>query len=173
MALAAGGALSVVGLTAKPGDAPVAIVFGSRVEATGEPSARLKARLDTAADLYKSRHTEVIVVSGGLGEEGFSEPRVMKDYLVGAGVPVGSIHEDDDGLNTGATCANAKAYMESAGQTSANIVTQYFHIPRARLACRREGIDIEGAAAPRFFELRDLYSIARELVALPVYLMRR
>ena len=171
MALAAGGALSVVGLTAKPGDAPVAIVFGSKVETTGEPSERLKARLDTATELYESGRAEVIVVSGGLGDEGFSEPRVMKDYLVDAGVPVGSIHEDDDGLNTGATCANAKAFMESAGQTSANIVTQYFHIPRAVLACRRAGIDVDGAEAPRFFELRDLYSIARELVALPVYLI--
>ena len=132
----------------------------------------MKARLDTAADLYKSGRAKQIIVSGGFGEEGFSEPRVMRDYLVGAGVPAGSIHEDDDGLTTGATCANAKAFMDNAGETSANIVTQYFHIPRAKLACRREGIDIEGAESPRFFELRDLYSIARELVALPVYLIR-
>ena len=76
-------------------------------------------------------------------------------------------------MTTRATCANAKAFMDTAGETSANIVTQYFHIPRAKLACRREGIDIEGAESPRFFELRDLYSIARELVALPVYLIRR
>jgi uncharacterized SAM-binding protein YcdF (DUF218 family) len=97
----------------------------------------------------------------------------MKDYLVGEGVPGGSIHEDDDGLTTGATCANAKAFMDTSGETSANIVTQYFHIPRATLSCRRAGIDIEGAESPRFFELRDLYSIARELVALPVYLVRQ
>jgi hypothetical protein len=30
-----------------------------------------------------------------------------------------------------------------------------------------------GAAVPRWFELRDLYSIAREVVGLPAYAIRR
>lgn len=62
--------------------------------------------------------------------------------------------------------------MESKGLETAAVVTQYFHIPRARWSCRQEGIEISGARAPRFFEPRDLYSLARETVAFPVYLLK-
>jgi len=43
---------------------------------------------------------------------------------------------------------------------------------RARLACRRAGIRVAGAFALRYFELRDMYSLAREVVAYPAYALR-
>ena len=61
---------------------------------------------------------------------------------------------------------------EVYGAHRAVVVTQYFHVARATLACRRAGIDIVGASVPRWFEPRDLYSLAREVVALPVYAVR-
>jgi hypothetical protein len=80
---------------------------------------------------------------------------------------------DSLGINSAATAANAQRWMQGHGARTAVIVTQYFHIARARIACERAGIDVAGAAAPRWFELRDIYSLAREVVATPVYALRR
>jgi vancomycin permeability regulator SanA len=164
--------LSIAGLTARPKAADVAIVFGNTVERTGEPSPRLKARLDRARELYASRQARWIIVSGGLGKEGFDESVVMKAYLARSGVPEAAVYADAQGLNTTRTSANAHAFMTTQGLHSANVVTQYFHIERAKLACRRAGIEVVGAAAPRYYEPRDVYSLAREVIAFPVYVLK-
>ena len=59
--------------------------------------------------------------------------------------------------------------MKERGLTSAVVVTQYFHITRTRYALRRAGVAMVSTAHARYFEMRDLYSIAREAIALPVY----
>jgi vancomycin permeability regulator SanA len=164
--------LAIVGLTAQARPADVAIVFGSKVEPTGRPSPRLKARLDAARELFGSGKVRRIIVSGGTGKEGFDESAVMKAYLVGAGVPGAAVYADGRGVNTERTCADARTLMESHGLRRADVVTQYFHVARATLACRRAGIEVVGAVAPRYFEPRDVYSLAREVVAFPVYYLR-
>lgn len=68
--------LVIVGLAAQPNKADVAIVFGSKVETSGLPSERLKARLDTAADQFKNGDAREIIVSGGTGDKGFPESEV-------------------------------------------------------------------------------------------------
>ena len=165
--------IAVAGLAAKAANADVAIVFGNTVDRQGRPSARLRARLDEAKRLYSRGRVRRIIVSGGVGAEGVDESTAMKRYLISSGVPEARIHADRAGLNSALTAANARTYMDSTGLKSADIVTQYFHIPRAMLACRAAGIEVVGASAPRYFELRDLYSLARETVALPVYAIRR
>lgn len=59
--------------------------------------------------------------------------------------------------------------MKEQGLTSALVVTQYFHITRSRYALHQAGITVVHTAHLHYFEWRDLYSIAREAVALPVY----
>jgi uncharacterized SAM-binding protein YcdF (DUF218 family) len=56
---------------------------------------------------------------------------------------------------------------------SALVVTRYLHIPRSRYALQRAGIHRVSTAHARFFEARDVYSIARELVVLPAYWLAR
>jgi uncharacterized SAM-binding protein YcdF (DUF218 family) len=62
--------------------------------------------------------------------------------------------------------------MANRGLRSAVVVTQYFHITRSRLALKQAGIQDVSSAHARFFEMRDIYSVLREVVALPVYLLR-
>ena len=163
------GYLTVDGLTSRPQSADVVIVFGSKVERSGVPSTRLKARLEKALQLYRSGLASAMIVSGGTGKEGFDESIVMKSYLVGKGVPDTVIYTDGQGINTSQTCRNARRIMADNGWYRANIVSQFFHISRIKLASRRAGINVVGAAAPWYFEIRDLYSLTREMVALPVY----
>ncbi len=161
--------LAIDGLNSRPQSADVVIVFGSMVNPSGAPSARLKARLDHALQLYKSNMAPAIIVSGGTGKEGFDESLVMKFYLVVNGVPEMVITADGQGNNTSLSCQNAARIMAAKEWHRADVVSQYFHISRVKLTCRRSGINVVGASAPRYFELRDLYFLVREMMALPVY----
>lgn len=152
---------------ARPSD--VAIVLGSKVELNGQPSARLAARLDQGAAMYERQLARVIIVSGGVGKEGFDEAAVMRGYLVQRGVPAAAIVTDSLGVTTEATAANSAAIMRARGWRSAIVVTQHFHVPRTRLALQRAGIHDVTSTYPRFAEMRDIYSTLRELVALPTY----
>jgi uncharacterized SAM-binding protein YcdF (DUF218 family) len=160
------------GLTDEIHAADVAIVPGNTVEKDGRPSARLSARLDQAAALYRRGLFPDVIVSGGVGREGFDEAEVMKRYLVESGVPEGRVHVDSGGATTRLTARNASRMMRENGWRSAMVVTQYFHVPRMRLALKRSGVTPVFSAHARYFELRDVYSTAREVVGYGAYLLR-
>lgn len=159
--------LAAAGLGAKPVRSDLAVVFGNTVVA-GRPSARLRARLDIAVDLFRTGLVRRVLVSGGVDPAGNDEAAVMAAYLIERGVPRPAIIEDPHGVDTFATARDALAVRPG----SVVVVTQWFHIPRARLAMRRVGVGRVSAAWPRFAEWRDLYSFAREALALPVYAIR-
>jgi uncharacterized SAM-binding protein YcdF (DUF218 family) len=162
----------VDGLTDDIHAADVAIVPGNTVERDGRPSARLRARLDQTIALYQQELFPDVIVSGGVGSEGFDEAEVMKRYLVENGVPEGCIHVDSGGATTYLTAKNAARIMREDGWQSAMVVSQYFHVPRMRLALKRSGITPVFSAHAQYFELRDVYSIAREIVGYGAYLLR-
>ena len=152
--------------------ADVAIVPGNTVEKDGRPSARLSARLDQTVALYRRGLFPDVIVSGGVGSEGFDEAEVMKRYLVENGVPEGRIHVDSGGATSHLTARNASRMMRENGWRSAMVVSQYFHVPRMRLALERSGVTPVFSSHARYFELRDVYSIAREVVGYGSYLLR-
>jgi uncharacterized SAM-binding protein YcdF (DUF218 family) len=147
----------------------VAIVPGSKVEIDGTPSARLAARLDRALELYRAGVFGTVIVSGGVGKERHNEAQVMRDYLIAKGVPAAAIMVDADGVTSAATARNSAAFMRAHGFKSALVVTQYFHVPRMKMALRASGIEPVHGAYARFFEGRDIYSTLRELAAIPLY----
>jgi vancomycin permeability regulator SanA len=165
-------ALVIDGLSDRLAPSDVAVVLGSKVNEDGTPSARLAARLDRAAGLYRQGLFRTVIVSGGVGREGFDEAVVMQAWLVAHGVPAKAILRDSQGVTTMATARNSAALMRAHGLRSALIVSQYFHISRIRLALARQGVRVTGTAHARIFELRDLYSIPREMAGMVVYLLR-
>lgn len=169
-----GAALTLVmdGLRDRVGPADLAVVLGNKVELNGQPSARLQARLDRAVTLYEQGWFKQVMVSGGVGSEGFDEAEVMKEYLVQQGIPKDQIHSDNQGINTYATAQNAAQLMQDQGYQTSLIISQYFHLPRTRLAFHRSGITTVYSAHAIYFEGRDLYSISREVIAFPVYWMK-
>jgi vancomycin permeability regulator SanA len=152
--------------------ADVAVVLGNTVESDGRPSARLRARLDKAVELYRGGLFRHVIVSGGIGVEGFNEAEVMKRYLISQGVPGGRIIADGEGVTTSLTARNAARVMKEQGWQSALVISQYFHIPRTRLAVESYGVSPVYSAHADYFELRDVYSIAREVIGYGAYLMR-
>lgn len=150
----------------------LAVVLGNKVELDGQPSDRLQARLDKAVELYHAGYFPLVVVSGGLGIEGFDEAEVMKAYLVSKDVPEEHIIEDPDGYNSGMTAQNTKQIMDQRELDSVMIISQYFHISRTKLAFKSVGVEDVYSAHARIFELRDAYSIIREFPAYYKYLLK-
>jgi vancomycin permeability regulator SanA len=160
------------GLTDHLDVADVAVVLGNTVERDGQPSARLQARLDKAVELYKQGWFAHIIVSGGLGREGYDEATVMKAYLINQGIPAAQIYVDSQGNNTYLTARNVARIIEENRWRSVLIISQYFHISRTRLALTRFGISPLYSAHANIFEWRDLYSIPREVVGFYSYFLR-
>jgi vancomycin permeability regulator SanA len=152
--------------------ADVAIVLGNEVRASGQPSARLQSRLDKTVELYRQGLFQEVIASGGIDERGVDEAAVMKAYLVQHGVASDHIQTDNLGANTFLTAKNAAQIMREKHLESALVISQYFHISRSKLALKRFGIAPVYTAHANFFEWRDLYSTAREVVGFYSYFLR-
>jgi vancomycin permeability regulator SanA len=170
--LLAGMVLTSTGLLTRAQPADVAIVLGNTVYRDGSPSPRLAARLDRAVECHQQRQCGLIFVSGGVDASGTDEAIAMRAYLTRRGIPADRIAVDSTGIDTWATAHNASVFMQDHGLSSAIVVTQYFHLPRAMLALRRFGVRDVSGAYPRFWEARDLYSIAREVLGFAWYVIR-
>ncbi len=170
--LLATAALVLAGLNDKLAPADVIVVPGNTILPDGTPSPRLQARLDAALTQFQAGRAPRILVSGATGKEGFDEAASMARYLQSRGVPASAILEDNQGWTTDATARNAAILMREHGWKTAMVATQYFHVPRFRLALERSGIAVSGQVHAPYFELRDLYSIPRETVGYAVYYLK-
>jgi len=171
-ALIAAALITRDGLSDRVWPADVIVIFGNRIEPDGTPSVWLKARLDRAVELYKEGISRNFIVSGGVGREGFNEASVMQAYLVRSGIPDTNIWLDDHGDTTHLTAQNAAELMRQQGWQSAILVSQFYHLPRASLAFEQAGVVSVGSAHSDGFFIQDLPSLARELIAYPVYYFR-
>ncbi|RLP92646.1 hypothetical protein EAD89_08580 [Micromonospora sp. BL4] len=122
-------------------DAPIALVLGTKVDADGEPSAFLAARLEIARRLFDAGRVRAILVSGDNMNADYNEPAAMMRWLVDRGVPAQQVVLDHAGFDTYDSCARAERIF---GVKRATVVTQAFHLPRAVALCRRLGIDANG-----------------------------
>ena len=168
-----GAAVIVIdGLNDRLGKADVALVLGNTVEKDGKPSRRLQARLDRTVQLYREGYFPLVIASGGVGKEGYDEGVVMRDYMIAQGIPSESVLVDSLGTTTWASARNTLQVVRKRRLTSVLVVSQYFHLPRARLALRRFGIETVYSAHAFFFETRDLYSSVREVFGCVRYFFR-
>ena len=167
--LLAATAIAMVGLYDHGDAADIIVVPGNTVNADGSLSERLKARLDAAITLYQERRAPLIFVSGGTGIEGRDEAAAMAAYLVANNIPATAIVQDPLGVDTGATATNAANYLKVHNLRTAFVATQYFHIARTALALERQGVNVTGTRHARYVELRDIYSLAREVIGYVIY----
>lgn len=153
------------GLNDKNSKADVAIVLGNKVNEDGTLSDRLKARLDKSIELYRSGRVKKIIVSGGLGKEGFWEANEMKQYLIENRVIRQDIIVDNFGNDTEKTVENSIKILDSLHCKKAICVSQYFHQTRTKMLFRKKGFQNIESVSPNYFEWRDFYAIFREFFA--------
>ncbi len=150
--------------------ADICVVLGNTVNKDGTLSNRLKARLDKSVEIYTANICRKIIVSGGLGKEGFQEAEVMRLYLLSKGVNDSEIVVDNGGNNTFLTAKFTTNYMFANNYRSVLAVSQYYHLFRIQFALKKLGVKNVQCAAPGFYEIRDLLCVPREMVAILKYL---
>ena len=153
--------------------ADVVVVFGAQVHESGLASTSLRDRMDTAVRLYKDGVVKHVIVSGGVGDSGYNEALVMRDMAVAAGVPERAVVIDSNGVSTNATVADTVPFFGKDGWRRILAVSQYYHLPRIKLAYQRAGWNVLTVPAgtsspipqtPRF--------VVREIPAFWVYYAR-
>ncbi len=161
------------GMRDRLGQAEVALVLGTGgVEPDGTPTPRLRSRLDRALELDREQTIRVFLVSGGSGVPGRDEPEVMADYLAAHGIERSRIALDHGGFTTYDSARAAAVFLREHGLHGVWIVTQYFHVARARLALERFGVEPVRSVHSSFYGPHDFYSLAREVVAWGYYWVR-
>ncbi len=135
------------------------LVLGAGLR-NGKPSPVLKDRLDTAYEVYESRASNKIIVSGDHGTKTYDEVNVMKDYLTNKGVPSEDIFMDHAGFSTYDSIYRAKEIFQTE---KIIIITQEFHLYRSLYIASKLNLEAKGVSATlrhytgeTNFELREI-----------------
>jgi vancomycin permeability regulator SanA len=148
------------------------VVFGARVKSDGTASLTLANRVATASELYREGLADTIVVTGGIEPSGFDETIVMRDLAVRLGVPNDAIVLDPGGHNTNASVANTVRIFRENGLHRILAVSQFYHLPRIKLAYARAGLEAWTVPARTTSIPRTRAIVAREIPVFWLYYLR-
>ena len=118
------------------------VVFGA-AEYVGHPSPVYRARLDHAYDLFQRGLAPVIITTGGAGKDPrYSEGQVGRDYLESRGIPDVNLIAETQGDNTEESVQRVATILRANGMHSALLVSDAYHLYRARQMMEREGVQV-------------------------------
>jgi uncharacterized SAM-binding protein YcdF (DUF218 family) len=115
-------------------------------------------------------------MTGGVGKHPPAEACVMRQLALAAGIGAAQILVEEQAVSTFQSGALCTAILRQQHWSTALIVTDRYHLPRAVLTFRRFGIQADGSAPPeqpyaRRRSKRYWYRL-RELLAYAWYTMR-
>ena len=152
--------------------AQAAVVFGARAYADGSMSQALTDRTRTAVDLYLDGTVSHLIFSGGPGDGGIHETEAMRRYAVSRGVPDAAMTRDLQGLSTRDTVRNTVAHFQERGIQRVLAVSNYFHLPRIKMAYQRAGFEVYTVPARESYILYQTpFQFLRETAAIWYYYM--
>ena len=138
-----------------------AILVLGAAEYRGRPSPVLRARLDHALTLYKKKMAPILITTGGAGgDPDFTEGGVGRSYLIEHNVPSEAIIVEPEGETTAHSIAAAGEIMQRMGLKSCILVSDGYHIYRAKKMLESRGINVYGSprqSSARGFEAWWLY----------------
>ena len=121
------------------------IVMGA-AEYRGKPSPVLRARLDHAVELYRNHFANFILTTGGAGgDPKFTEAEVGRSYLIDRGIPPERIVVENQGETTAQSLAAAFEIMQRMSLRSCIVVSDGYHIFRAKKYLQAEGLTVFGS----------------------------
>jgi len=151
----------------------VVIVLGSALDTTGEASSCMMRRVLSGCDLSQKIKDADILMSGGFSRVGIdmSEARKMAEIALAQGIEREHIFVEEASLNTLENAAFCKALIEDKGWDNILVVSDRYHLLRARMAFRSFGIKAKYVSTYRgpFVERVQLLSYFREVPALIWY----
>jgi len=126
-----------------------AILVLGAAEYRGHPSPVLKARLDHALSLYQKKMAPIMITTGGAGgDPDYTEGGVGRSYLIEHDVPTEAIIVEPEGETTAHSIAAAGEIMERMGLKSCILVSDGYHIYRAKKMLESRGIKVYGSPRP-------------------------
>ena len=123
---------------------PTAIILGAAVWAGGVPSPTLRLRAECGAKLFLDGKVGGVVASGGVGRHGPSEAQVIRRICVDMGVPEAAIRVEDQSRTTLENLRFSQPLLRDPTGPVV-IVSDLYHLPRARMVARRLGMRAWGA----------------------------
>lgn len=152
-----------------PKNADYLIILGARVKGT-VPSLALKYRIDYAAMYLKENPGTIAVASGGKGPgEDISEAESIKRELINQGIEESRIFPEDQSTDTYENIRFSKKFIPDEAEGGL-IVTNDFHIYRAKMIADNEGLVMEGLPAKTPVQAL-IKSYTREYLALTKYFL--
>ncbi len=147
-----------------------AIVVLGAAQYDGRPSPVLAARLESALDAWNEGLSDVIIVTGG-NQPGdrFTEAEASYMWLVDRGVPSDAIRLENVSSSTEENIAGVAEIMEAEGLNSALIVSDGFHLFRAKYIADWYGIEGYGLPAENSpisrWSVSEFFYVLREAAA--------
>jgi uncharacterized SAM-binding protein YcdF (DUF218 family) len=136
-------------LPARPAGDVIILLGGGVIEGvddltgTGAPSPEMLTRVVTAARLQKRLHLPVIVSGGAVFEFRTPEAPVVKRFLVDLGVPAGEVITEERSRDTVENAAYSAKICAARGFRRPILVTSAYHLRRAVIAFRKQGMEVE------------------------------
>ncbi len=131
---------------ARPAD--VIVILGA-AEYKGKPSPVFRSRLDHAYDLYQRRLAPRLVTTGGAGGElVHTEAEVGREYLASRGIPIENIYVERDSATTAQSTAAAAEILKRMGWKTCILVSDGYHLFRAKRMMEAHGLDCFGSPRP-------------------------
>ncbi|MHB0936948.1 MAG: YdcF family protein [Armatimonadota bacterium] len=120
--------------------APVIVVLGARVLPDGSPGDSLRARMRKATALHRQGLAKKLILTGGQGDYGRPESVVATGMAIAQGIPPGDILRETRSHSTRENVRFAAEICRAHGWTQVIVVSDPYHLWRARYLFRREGI---------------------------------
>jgi uncharacterized SAM-binding protein YcdF (DUF218 family) len=124
----------------------VVVVLGAQVLPGGRPSTALRRRVEHAVAVRGDRP---LVVCGGVGRHGPAEAVVMAALAEQHGVSRGSIVLEDRSRTTREQAEAVAALAARHGWDRVLVVSDRYHVPRARFLFRAAGLPATGSGCGR------------------------
>lgn len=144
------------------------VVLGAGVHGT-TPSLSLRSRLDAAYEYLTQHTTAIAIVSGGQGPgEDISEAQCMLDDLTAKGIDPSRIWMEDKSTSTRENVRYSLALIEErtgSRPEELNVLSNEFHLSRARLLASREGVIAHGIPAKTPYTSLFINYFLREIAA--------
>jgi uncharacterized SAM-binding protein YcdF (DUF218 family) len=153
-----------------PENADYMIVLGARVKGT-VPSLALQFRIDHAAEYLKENKNTIAIASGGKGPgEDISEAESIKRELIAHGIEESRILLEDQSTDTYENIGYSMKLIPPKAKIGL-VVTNDFHIYRAKMIAANEGLELSGLPAKTPIQAV-AKSYVREYLALTKYFLK-
>ena len=145
-------------------NADVIVLLGSFVLPGGKPGPALERRAQHTAALYQRGLARRVICSGGVVTNPPAEAVVACGRLVKLGVPPETLIVEDQSLNTEQNAAYTAHIMRANGWRSVVVVSDGYHLLRAKLMFDQQGvIAYPSPAETTVGPMNRLERIAREM----------